>query len=135
MWQGHGDALARACAVCLATVVAIALPLLPLPAGVAVEVAPSEPPPTTTTTTTTTTTLVEAPTPAKDVGTLLRDALPLHNAAIRDVQKSLEGIAECLKLPPEDAISSVALVSCFALLGNQDDTYFFLSFFGWHPLY
>lgn len=104
MPQGH--ALVRACAVCLATALAVALPLLPLPAGVAVEVAPSEPP---TTTTTTTTTLVEAPTPAKDVGTLLRDALPLHNAAIRDVQKSLEGIAECLKLPPEDAISSVAL--------------------------
>lgn len=105
MWQDYENALTRAlqrCAVCLATAVAIALPLLPLPAGIAVELDPSEP-----------TTLVEAPTPTRDVGTLLRDALPIHNAAIRDVQKSLEGIADCLKLPPEEAVTSIALVRWF----------------------
>lgn len=53
--------------------------------------------------------LISGP-PIKDPGTLLRNALPINNKAIREVQKPLEDITESLKLAGVKALDSVERV-------------------------
>ncbi|CAN6444520.1 unnamed protein product [Victoria cruziana] len=50
--------------------------------------------------------LISGP-PIKDPGTLLRNALPINNKAIREVQKPLEDITESLKIAGTKALDSV----------------------------
>lgn len=50
--------------------------------------------------------LISGP-PIKDPGALLRNALPIDNKAIREVQKPLEDISESLKLAGVKALDSV----------------------------
>ncbi|GMN42492.1 hypothetical protein TIFTF001_011698 [Ficus carica] len=50
--------------------------------------------------------LISGP-PIKDPGTLLRNALPINNKAIREVQKPLEDITESLKVAGVKALDSV----------------------------
>lgn len=53
--------------------------------------------------------LISGP-PIKDPGALLRNALPIDNKAIREVQKPLEDISESLKLAGVKALDSVERV-------------------------
>lgn len=53
--------------------------------------------------------LISGP-PIKDPGTLLRNALPINNKAIREVQKPLEDITESLKVAGVKALDSVERV-------------------------
>lgn len=54
--------------------------------------------------------LISGP-PIKDPGALLRNALPINNKAIREVQKPLEDITESLKVAGVKALDSVERVS------------------------
>lgn len=58
--------------------------------------------------------LISGP-PIKDPGALLRNALPIDNKAIREVQKPLEDITDSLKIAGVKALDSVERVS-FAYL-------------------
>lgn len=53
--------------------------------------------------------LISGP-PIKDPGALLRNALPIDNKAIREVQKPLEDITESLKIAGVKALDSVERV-------------------------
>lgn len=53
--------------------------------------------------------LISGP-PIKDPGTLLRNALPVDNKAIREVQKPLEDITDSLKVAGVKALDSVERV-------------------------
>lgn len=53
--------------------------------------------------------LISGP-PIKDPGALLRNALPIDNKAIREVQKPLEDISESLKLAGVKALDSAERV-------------------------
>lgn len=53
--------------------------------------------------------LISGP-PIKDPGALLRNALPIDNKAIREVQKPLEDITESLKLAGGKALDSAERV-------------------------
>ena len=88
------------CALYLAVAAAIALPLFPFTSTLALDMPAASD----------SSTLVAAPTPDKDVNTLLRDALPVQNEPIRAIQKSLEGIPDYSKLTPEESISNVVFV-------------------------
>lgn len=54
--------------------------------------------------------LISGP-PIKDPGALLRNALPIDNKAIREVQKPLEDITDSLKIAGVKALDSVERVS------------------------
>lgn len=54
--------------------------------------------------------LISGP-PIKDPGTLLRNALPIDNKAIREVQKPLEDITDSLKVSGVRALDLVERVS------------------------
>lgn len=56
--------------------------------------------------------LISGP-PIKDPGTLLRNALPIDNKAIREVQKPLEDITDSLKVAGVKALDSVERVRNF----------------------
>lgn len=56
--------------------------------------------------------LISGP-PIKDPGALLRNALPINNKAIREVQKPLEDITDSLKVSGVKALDSVERVSKF----------------------
>ena len=53
--------------------------------------------------------LISGP-PIKDPNALLRYALPINNKAIKEVQRSLEEIAEEMKVPGEKALGPVERV-------------------------
>lgn len=59
--------------------------------------------------------LISGP-PIKDPGTLLRNALPIDNKAVREVQKPLEDITESLRISGVRALDSVERVSCATIL-------------------
>lgn len=57
--------------------------------------------------------LISGP-PIKDPGALLRNALPINNKAVREVQKPLEDITDSLKIAGVKALDSVERVRfCF----------------------
>lgn len=102
------------CALCLAVAAAIALPLFPITSTLALDMPAALE----------SSNLVAAPTPEKDVDTLLRDALPVQNEPIRAIQKSLEGIPDFSKLTPEESISTVVFVSFLLYSRNFFVVYF-----------
>jgi hypothetical protein len=94
------------CGMCLALVAAIAMPLSPFSAAVAAALENRGP------AVADLSVLISGP-PIKDANALLRNALPITNKPIKDVQKSLEDITEDLKQPGEKALGYVERVRSF----------------------
>lgn len=88
------------CGMCLALVAAIAMPLSPFSAAAAAALENRGP------AVADLSVLISGP-PIKDANALLRNALPITNKPIKDVQKSLEDITEDLKQPGEKALGYV----------------------------
>lgn len=70
--------------------------------------------------------LISGP-PTKDANALLRDALPLDNKPIKEVQKFLEDITEEMKVPDEKVLEPVERVQfqVFHVLNPLTDLSFF----------
>jgi hypothetical protein len=94
------------CGMFLALVAAIAMPLSPFSAAVAAALGNRGP------AVADLSALISGP-PIKDANALLRNALPITNKPIKDVQKSLEDITEDLKQPGEKALGYVERVRSF----------------------
>ncbi|BFI25337.1 hypothetical protein MPTK2_1g20230 [Marchantia polymorpha subsp. ruderalis] len=96
--QKIGDSV-KNCVLCAALAAAVALPQFPVQPSVATESLPgpvySE-----------LGVLIAGP-PIKDANALLRYALPISNKPIKEVQRTLEGITDALKLPGVKAIDPV----------------------------
>lgn len=94
------------CATCVAVTAALLMPLSAAAADAAFQRGPaiSE-----------LSVLISGP-PIKDAQALLRYALPIHNNAIKEVQKSLEEITEEMKVPGEKALGGVERVLLFSAI-------------------